>query len=94
MGHVVSLLFGVPGAFLTNYLLRDSLRALRIALATGAGILLNFALGAVVVVVLAGTTRLDFSTLALLGAVGGPVATAIAVWRWRPKTYADGDLRR
>ena len=94
MNYVISLLFGVPGAFLTNYLLRDSLGALRIALAVGAGVFLDFVLGAIAVVILAGTTRLDFSSLAILGAIGGPLATAAAVWRWRPKAHAEGDLRR
>ena len=104
MGVLIAVLLSIPGAWLTNHLLRDRMAPERIALAVAAG----SAVGALVVV-LAGLALLPWNgggvsfaerliafgggELILFSVFGGPVATAVAVWRWRPRPLGDGDLR-
>jgi membrane protein implicated in regulation of membrane protease activity len=104
MAILIAVLLSIPGAWLTNHLLRDRLDPERIALAVGAG----SAVGALVIV-LAGLALLPWNgggisfaerlialggwQLVLFSVFGGPVATAVAVWRWRPRRLGDGDLR-
>ena len=104
MGILIALLLSIPGAWLTNHLLRDRTDPERIALAVAAG----SAVG-VLVVILAGLLLLPWNgggvsfaqklialggwQLVLFSVFGGPVATAVAVWRWRPRRRNEGDLR-
>jgi hypothetical protein len=94
MGFLVAALFGTVAAALTNYLLRDKLGPWRIVWS----ILLGMAAGLIVTVPITLAiyffTRLDFSLYAIIGSILSPPATALAVWRYRPRTLPEGDMRR
>jgi len=104
MGILIAVLLSIPGAWLTNHLLRDRMDPTRIALAVAAGSAVGLG-----VVVLAGLLLLPWNgggvafaqrliafggwQVVLFSVFGGPAATAIAAWRWRPRRRNDGDLR-
>jgi uncharacterized membrane protein YraQ (UPF0718 family) len=97
MGFLISAGFGFLGAAITNYLLRNNLGALRIGAAVCAGIVVGAIVNTVIVSALyrmvPDAAQEDYSLFAIIGTIGGPVCTAIAAWRWRPKSRAVGDLR-
>ena len=97
MGFLISAGFGLLGAAVTDYILRDKFGALRICAAIGAGLLVGAIINTVVVSALykwfPETVHDDYALFAIVGTVGGPLCTAIAAWRWRPKSHTAGDLR-
>jgi hypothetical protein len=93
MGFLISLGFGLLGAAITNYLLRDKLGGIRIALSILAGVGAGIIINAILTVLIYRAAGQDWSLFAIVGTIGGPACTALAAWRWRPRVRAPGDLR-
>ena len=101
MGVLFAVLLSMPGAGLTNHLLRDRSDAGSIALAVAAGAVVGVVVLAAVGLVLLPWNKAFVATLIAQGGweiiafsvFGGPIATAVAVWRWRPRSRDAGDLR-
>jgi len=93
MGFLISVGFGLLGAAITNYLLRDRLGAAWILLAILAGVVAGAIANTILVLLLYWMIGSDLSLYAIIGTIAGPVFTALAAWRWRPKSRPAGDLR-
>ena len=93
MGFLAVILSGIPGAALTNYMLRDQLGAVRMLIAVAAGILLGAVVDLVATFTLYRITNIDASVSAFFGLLASPPLTALAAWRWRPKKLGPNDLR-
>jgi hypothetical protein len=103
MGIFLFVLLSIPGAMVTNWLLRDRTDATHIAIAIAAGgavgavvtVTATYLIGAGMDVPLARelVRREDVWRTAFIVMLGGPLATAAAAWKWRPKPRAAGDLR-
>jgi hypothetical protein len=86
-------LYGAAGFWTADYLLRNRLDRRQTAIAILAGTVLNLLISVVVAIIVLVAFRLDTLVYAFLGSVVGPSVAAVFAWRWRPKRFADNDLR-